>query len=176
MGEKAQARKPRAKRAITRPPQASGRVAIALWPQVAELRASGRSATQIAEAIGRDQSCVARTLKEPAVIADIERIQADRRGALEQDIRAAASEAWQVLRGCLRDEEAPGLRLKAATEILDRSGIVARKESLVIETSASAAPLPDLTTPAGMAALREQLAALPPGLLREALAARDEPA
>lgn len=93
---------------------------------MAELRAEGRSGSEIAEAIGRDRSSVARTLQEPEVIADIERIQSDRRGALEQDIRAVASEAWQTLRQglkSLKDE----VRVRSACEILDRAGIVARK-------------------------------------------------
>lgn len=90
------------------------------------MRASGMSATAIAERLGRHTAPVARTLHEPAVIADIERIQADRRAALEQDIRAAAGEAWQTLRNGLAATKEE-VQLRAACEILDRAGIVARK-------------------------------------------------
>lgn len=113
-------------RARTRPQQAPGRVARALWGRVAELRAEGRNGSEIAEAIGRDRSSVARTLQEPEVIADIERIQTERRGALEQEIRAAAAEAWQTLRTSLAATKEE-VQLRAACEILDRAGIVARK-------------------------------------------------
>lgn len=90
------------------------------------MRASGMSATAIAERLGRHTAPVARTLHEPAVIADIERIQTDRRAALEQDIRAAAGEAWQALRNGLAATKEE-VQLRAACEILDRAGIVARK-------------------------------------------------
>lgn len=65
---------------------------------------------------------------------------------------------------------------RLTTSAEDRAGFVARKEPLSIEPPGGEPGTPDLTTPAGMAALRGLLSALPPGLLREALAARDEPA
>ena len=103
-----------------------GGVARGLWPQIAEMRAAGMSATAIAERLGRHTAPVARTLHEPAVIADIERIQTDRRAALEQDIRAAAGDAWQTLRNGLAATKEE-VQIRAACEILDRAGIVARK-------------------------------------------------
>ena len=121
----------RAKSRVTERPKASSGanrgVARGLWPQIAELRASGKSATDIAAVIARSPSCVARTLKEPAVIADIERIQRDRRGALDQEIRAAASMAWGVLVELAGDETQGGsVRRAAACDILDRAGITAK--------------------------------------------------
>jgi hypothetical protein len=70
---------------------------------------------------------VTRTLKEPAVIADIERIQRDRRGALDQDIKAAAAMAWAVLVELAGDDTQGGsVRRAAACDILDRAGITAK--------------------------------------------------
>lgn len=157
------------------PTKAGGGVARGLWPRVAELRAEGRNAVQIGQEIGRHPATVTRTLKEPAVIADIERIQQDRRAALNQDIQAAASHAWAVLVLKLAAER-EDLQIRAACEVLDRAGVTARKELTINQqpTEPTQPAEPDISTPAGIAALREQLARIPPRLLEEALAAARE--
>ena len=95
---------------------------------MAELRAEGLSATDIAKQIGRDESAVCRTLREEAVKADVDRLIAERRGVAVQVLEAAAERMVRVLLGLAEDETQPGaVRRAAASDGLDRIGIVARR-------------------------------------------------
>lgn len=158
MGDKAQRVKRKASTGKASHP--SGRVARALWGRVAELHADGRTMTEIARTINRDQGPVSRTLAEPEVKADVARIQAARRAALDERIKSAASLAWSTLEALLDESEPGHVRRAAADSILDRAGIIARKS--VELTGANGGPVQVVSvTPEQLAALgADQLRAL----------------
>lgn len=126
------------------------RVAKSLWPQVAELRAAGKTNKQIAQAIERGEAAVCRTLQEPEVIADIDRIQEDRRRAVRQlmlgRVEAIVEEVYRI---ALESDDGDAVRLRACTDQLDRLGFAAPKS---VELSGPAgAPVQVVTmTPADL--------------------------
>lgn len=118
--------------------------------------------------------------KDPVFMAELDKARAERMQSAKEGVADLLPLAVRRLRGVLLDPAAQHRDvIAAAREVMDRTGMVRLDVSSVaawLTEPGDTTPTPDLTTPAGMAALRGLLSALPPGLLREALAARDEPA
>ena len=118
--------------------------------------------------------------KDPVFMEELDKARAERMQSAKEGVADLLPLAVRRLRGVLLDPAAQHRDvIAAAREVMDRTGMV-RLDAAALAAGLVAAgdgsTVPDLTTPAGMAALRAQLAALPPGLLREALEAKGDPA
>ena len=88
-----------------------------------DLVLAGHSSAEVAKQVGVRRETVWRWKQDPAFAVELHGLQAVRRVAVQDELEGAALEAVQVLRGLMADEGVnPGVRVRAATALLDRAG------------------------------------------------------
>lgn len=123
-----------------KPPQAAARVRVAGGDErrerAAECFADGKSNTDTAEIVGANRHSVAAWRDEPGVKARVAEIQEARRTGAVRRLHAATDAAVALLELAMGTEAAGwAVRVKAATEILDRVGVTTTTTVEHVETA-----------------------------------------
>lgn len=95
------------------------------WARVIELRVAGESVQAIADEIGVTHGPVSECLRLPEIRARIEVAHQQRLEVVQSKLAELATEAVDTLAAVMRNtDEVGAVRVKAATELLDRVGVV----------------------------------------------------
>ena len=90
-----------------------------------ELILAGHSVTDIAAQVGVRRETVWRWRNDPSFASEVSVRQAQRRQSIHDELDAGVIESVRMLRGLVADTDAPpGARVRAATALMDRAGLI----------------------------------------------------
>ena len=102
-----------------------------------ELLLQGKSPPAVAAEVGVSRTSVWRWTQEPDFASKLSSTREDRRQAIAAGLDLAACDAVRVLHEVMTDERQPGaVRVRAASELLDRAGVTAKAAADEPETAA----------------------------------------